>query len=61
MPKRIRCPINPRTKEKLECIDCKYNDDCIADICDDFGENVLKLAARLDKRIIKTIRGRRNI
>ena len=61
MPKRIRCPINLKTKERFECIDCKYNDDCISDICDDFTKDMLKHASELSKRIIKIIKRKRNI
>ena len=59
--KKIICPINPKTKEKFECQDCKYQDACIQDRCDDFEEYVIKEAAKLGKKITKLLKERRGI
>jgi len=59
--KKIICPINPRTKEKFECRDCKLREACIEDICSDYEKYVIKGAARLGRRITKVLKERRGI
>uniref|UniRef100_A0A6H2A466 Transposase n=1 Tax=viral metagenome TaxID=1070528 RepID=A0A6H2A466_9ZZZZ len=59
--KKITCPMNPKTKERLECNDCPLRDDCIQDLCDDFEEYVIKAAAKLGKKITKLLKEKRGI
>ena len=61
MPRQIRCPINPKTKEKFECKDCKYRDTCIQDILDDLQQDFAKSAAKAGKNIGKLLKERRGI
>ncbi len=59
--KKIICPINPKTKEKFECMDCKYMDTCIDDILDDAQEKSKRTFAKAGKRIAKLLKERRGI
>ncbi len=59
--KKIICPINPKTKEKFECIDCPIRDACIQDMCDDYELYVMKGAAKLGRKITKLLKERRGI
>ena len=61
MSKRIRCPINPKTKEKFECKDCKFRDTCIEDILDDARYKSMKIYARADEKIAKLLKEKRGI
>ena len=61
MPRQIKCPINPKTKEKFECHDCKYMDNCIRDILSDLEEDFAKRAAKAGKDIGKLLKERRGI
>lgn len=61
MARQIRCPINPKTKEKFECNDCKFRDDCIEDILDDLQQVFVKGVARAGKKIGKLLRERRGL
>ena len=61
MSRRIRCPINPETKEKFECQDCKFRDACIEDILNDLQYKFIKNAAKAGKDIGKLLKERRGI
>ena len=61
MPRQVRCPINPKTKEKFECQDCLIKDACVQDMCDDYGELVVKEAAKLGRKIAKLLKERGGI
>ena len=61
MSKRIRCPINPKTKEKFECKDCKFRDACIEDILDDLQQVFVKGAASAGRKIGKLLKERRGL
>ena len=61
MPRRIRCPINPDTKGKFECQDCKFRDTCIEDVLDDLQKSFVESAAKTGKRIGKLLKERRGI
>jgi len=59
--KKIVCPINPKTKEKFECSDCHYRDDCIEDILDDARQESMRAYAKADNKIAKLLKERRGI
>jgi len=59
--KKIICPINPQTKEKFECKDCKFKDACIEDILDDARYKSMKIYATADRKIAKLLKERRGI
>ena len=61
MSRKIKCPINPKTKAKFECFDCPLKNDCIQDRCDDFEDIVIEEAAKLGKWITKLLIERRGI
>ncbi len=61
MARRIRCPINSKTKENFECKDCKFRDTCIQDVLDDLQQDFIKCAARAGKNIGKLLKERRGI
>ena len=61
MARRIRCPINPKTKEKFECQDCKFRDACIEDILDDLQKSFIGKAAEAGKDIGKLLKERKGI
>ena len=61
MPRRIICPINKQTKEKFECADCKFRDDCIEDILNEMEDSFIQLAAKAGKKISKLLKERRGI
>jgi len=61
MSRRIRCPINPKTKEKYECKDCKFRDACIEDILNDLQQSFIKRAAKAGKAIGKLLKERRGL
>uniref|UniRef100_A0A6M3LPI3 Uncharacterized protein n=1 Tax=viral metagenome TaxID=1070528 RepID=A0A6M3LPI3_9ZZZZ len=61
MPKRIKCPINPKTKEKFECQDCKFRDACIEDILNDLQQKFINSAAKAGRGIGKLLKERRGI
>ena len=56
MPRRSRCPINPKPKEIFECQDCIYKDTCIQDILDDLQQDFAKKAAKVGKDIGKLLK-----
>uniref|UniRef100_A0A6M3KHQ2 Uncharacterized protein n=2 Tax=viral metagenome TaxID=1070528 RepID=A0A6M3KHQ2_9ZZZZ len=55
------CPINPQTKEKYECSDCKFRDACIEDILNDLQQSFIKKAAKVGKDIGKLLKERKGI
>jgi hypothetical protein len=59
--KKIVCPINPKSKEKFECLDCPIRDSCIEDMCNDFEESVISRAAKLGKQITSLFKEKRGI
>jgi len=59
--KKIICPINPKTKTKFECGDCKFRDTCIEDILNDLQQSFIKRAAKAGKDIGKLLKERRGI
>uniref|UniRef100_A0A6M3LH42 Uncharacterized protein n=1 Tax=viral metagenome TaxID=1070528 RepID=A0A6M3LH42_9ZZZZ len=59
--KKITCPINPKTKEKFECKDCKFRDACIEDALNDLQQDFIKSAAKAGKNIGKLLKERRGI
>ena len=59
--KKIICPINSKTKEKFECIDCPYRDNCIEDILNDAQQKSMKVFAMANKKIVKLLKERRGI
>lgn len=59
--KKIVCPINPKTKEKFECQDCKFKNMCIEDILSDLQQLFIKGAARAGRDIGKLLKERRGI
>uniref|UniRef100_A0A6H2A5R1 Uncharacterized protein n=1 Tax=viral metagenome TaxID=1070528 RepID=A0A6H2A5R1_9ZZZZ len=59
--KKIICPINPKTKEKFECKDCKFRDVCIEDILNDLQQKFIKDAAKAGKDIGKLLKEKRGI
>jgi len=61
MPKRIKCPINPKTKEKFECQDCKFRDTCIEDIYDEQCQKNMRGWAKTEQRIGKLLKEKRGI
>ncbi len=61
MSRKIKCPINQKTKEKYECKDCKLQDDCIEDILNDFQQDCIKGAAKVGKQIAKILKEKRGI
>mgnify|MGYP001594940170 CR=1 FL=1 len=61
MPKHIRCPINPETKGKFECEDCKFRNACIEDIFNDLQQKFIKDTAKVGKKIAKLLKEKRGI
>lgn len=59
--KKIICPINPKTKEKFECQDCKFRDVCIEDVYDEQGQKNMRGWAKIEKGIGKLLKERRGI
>ena len=59
--KKIRCPINPKTKEKFECQDCKFCDACIEDILSDLQQSIIKKTANAGRKIGKLLKEKRGI
>ena len=59
--RKITCPINPKTKEKFECSDCKFRDTCIEDILNDLQQLFIEGAAKAGKDIGKLLKERRGI
>uniref|UniRef100_A0A6M3LHY3 Uncharacterized protein n=1 Tax=viral metagenome TaxID=1070528 RepID=A0A6M3LHY3_9ZZZZ len=59
--KKIVCPINPKTKEKFECQDCKCRDACIEDIYDDQREKNMRGWARTERNIEKLLKEKRGV
>lgn len=54
--KKIVCPINPQTKKKFECEDCKFRNDCIEDRLDNLQQSFMKKAAKTGKDIGKLLK-----
>ncbi len=61
MPRRIKCPINPKTRGKFECQDCKFRDDCIEDILNDLLESFVKKAAKAGRDIGELLQEKRGL
>ena len=59
--KKIICPINPKTKRKFECEDCKFKDNCIEDILNDAHYKNMKVYARADEKIRELLKERKGI
>jgi len=60
MARQIKCPINPKTKEKFECQDCRLRDSCIEDIYDEQLQKNMRGWARVEKRIKKLLKEKRD-
>ena len=61
MTRRIRCPINSKTKERFECNDCKYRDACIEDILDSLQRDFIEKVAKVGKKLGKLLEERKGI